>query len=55
MRQGTANKRESQGLKITEARIRQMGGQSNGAPVRFTDLYDETGAAAGTRVEVRVG
>ena len=50
-------KRQSQGLKITEARIRQLGGQSNGNtdPVRFTDLYDSDGVAAGTRVEVRVG
>ncbi|MBK8193343.1 MAG: hypothetical protein IPK76_09060 [Lewinellaceae bacterium] len=56
-RDHAAVKRQSQGLKITEARIRQLGGQGNGNadPVRFTDLYDPDGAAAGTRVEVRVG
>ncbi len=49
-------KRQSQGLKITEARIRQANGKSNGqSPVRFTDLYNGEGQAAGTRVEVRIG
>lgn len=49
-------KRQSQGLKITEARIRQMNGQANGtSPVQFTDLYGEDGQATGTRVEIRIG
>lgn len=48
-------KRQSQGLKITEARLRQHNRQENGvSPVQFTDLYDAAGQAAGTRVEVFV-
>jgi len=51
----TARKRQSQGLKITEARIRQVNGRVNGeSPVQFTDLYYSDGQAAGTRVEVRI-
>ncbi len=51
----TTRKRQSQGLKITEARLRQHNRQENGvSPVQFTDLYDAAGQAAGTRVEVFV-
>lgn len=50
------SKRQSQGLKITEARIRQANNHGSGAsPVRFTDLFDNQGRACGTIVELRIG
>ncbi|MCK6694190.1 MAG: histidine kinase, partial [Thermoanaerobaculia bacterium] len=49
-------KRQSQGLKITEARIRQANNsESDLSPVQFIDLYDDKGQACGTRVVLQIG